>query len=100
MQFRGARAGVGSGPTVTQSLFWRSPDLVPRRTNLAADLWVRLDGQSSDTAYSDGHALFFERRLSEEEIPDFSEHLNHAIDDLIAIMAGAGGLKRHLVNSA
>jgi hypothetical protein len=71
--------------------------LYRERGSLAVDLWVRLRGVRSDTAYSTGNDLIFTRRLSEDKISSFQEYLNRAIDDFIAFINSSGGLKRYLV---
>ena len=67
-----------------------------RRANLAVDMWDRLNAAASNTAYCEGNDLFFERLLSEDEIPDFLDHLNRALDDFIAFIGGCGGLRKFL----
>jgi hypothetical protein len=70
--------------------------LYRQRSSLAVDLWARLERATSDTAYCEGNSLIFERGLSEEEIPDFSEHLNRALDDCLGFIEGCAGLKKYV----
>ena len=68
-----------------------------QRAGLAGNLWDRLSNTASDTAYPEGNSLIFERPLSEDEVPNFREHLNQAIDDFIAFIGDSGGLAKYLV---
>lgn len=70
--------------------------LYRRRADLAIALWDRLDSTASDTAYCEGNSLIFKRLLSEDEIPDFPEHLNRTVDAFIAFIVSCGGLTKHL----
>jgi hypothetical protein len=73
-----------------------SVDLRRQRKGLADDLWVRLSRTSSDTAYIAGNNLVFTRPLAEDQLQQFREHLDQAIDDFVTFIRDSGGLKKYL----
>jgi hypothetical protein len=72
--------------------------LYRQNARLASDLWARLKESDSPVTggYREGPSLIFWRPILEDEIPEFEEHLNVAIDDFIAFISRWGGLKKHI----
>jgi hypothetical protein len=70
-------------------------DLYRQRANLAIGLWDF--GTISNTASCKGNDIFFPQRLlSEEQVLNFPEHLNSALDNFITFIRGCGGLSKYL----
>jgi hypothetical protein len=76
--------------------FRASVFLYRQNQNLASELWGRLNS-TSDNSYSGPNNLFFERRISGDNIPDFGEYLDQAITDFNAFINVTGGLKEYQV---
>lgn len=62
----------------------------------AVELWPRLAGTPSEPAYRSNNNLTFTQRFSQDRILEFKEHLNKTVDDFIAFISSAGGLRRFL----
>jgi hypothetical protein len=70
--------------------------LYRRNQSIAASLWGSFREGAYDTSSMGPYNLFFARRLSDDNIPDFREYLDKAIIDLIAFINVNGGLRKHL----
>jgi hypothetical protein len=68
--------------------------LYRQSSKLAVNLWARLSGISSDTADSKGNSLVFTRRIPENELHQFREHLAQAVDDFVTFVSASGGLAK------
>jgi hypothetical protein len=61
-----------------------------KRSNVAVDLWALAPDHST------ANVLLFGPKLNEEQVPEFEEHLNEAIDLFIAFLTKVGGLKKYV----
>jgi hypothetical protein len=70
--------------------------LYRRNAGLAAGLWPLLGTSPAAGGYREGNNLYFGRWMTKDQVPDFEEFLNGAVDDFIAFISKGGGLKKHI----
>ena len=70
--------------------------LYRRNANLAAGLWPLLGTSPAAGGYREGNNLYFGRWMAKDQVPDFEEYLNGAIDDFITFISKSGGLKKYI----
>lgn len=70
--------------------------LYRRNATFAGELWSALGTAPDAAGYRDGNNLYFERGMSKDQVPDFEEYLNGAIDDFIAFITKNGGIKQYV----
>jgi hypothetical protein len=87
--YLGIEGGDGSLTFGTSLQAWR------RQQSLASDLWALM--ASSDPEGEHNRAsLYFGSKLPEDELPNFEQHRNQAIDKFVDSITKAGGLKKYL----
>lgn len=66
------------------------------RGSFASELWEIIDDNPSDIQYCEGNNLVFTHKLTDDQLPDFQTWLDRTIDEFVAFIEAAGGLKKHL----